>query len=103
MPTVTLRSTAGASVGEVELPPTCSRSRRTSPSCTRSSRPSWPLVERHAEHEDRSEVLGGGKKPFKQKGTGNARQGSTRAPTGWAAEWRSARSRAATSSAPQED
>ena len=28
----------------------------------------------------RSEVAGGGKKPFKQKGTGNARQGSTNAP-----------------------
>ena len=28
----------------------------------------------------RSEVRGGGKKPFRQKGTGNARQGSTRAP-----------------------
>src|SRR6202012_4904706 len=28
----------------------------------------------------RGEVRGGGKKPFKQKGTGNARQGSTRAP-----------------------
>jgi large subunit ribosomal protein L4 len=28
----------------------------------------------------RDEVRGGGKKPFKQKGTGNARQGSTRAP-----------------------
>src|SRR5205807_9455369 len=28
----------------------------------------------------RSEVRGGGKKPFKQKGTGNARQGSSRAP-----------------------
>jgi large subunit ribosomal protein L4 len=28
----------------------------------------------------RAEVIGGGKKPFKQKGTGNARQGSTRAP-----------------------
>src|SRR5258708_12395706 len=29
----------------------------------------------------RDEVRGGGKKPYKQKGTGNARQGSTRAPT----------------------
>ena len=28
----------------------------------------------------RGEVRGGGKKPFKQKGTGNARQGSSRAP-----------------------
>ena len=28
----------------------------------------------------RTEVSGGGKKPWKQKGTGHARQGSTRAP-----------------------
>ena len=28
----------------------------------------------------RSPVSGGGKKPFKQKGTGNARQGSARSP-----------------------
>lgn len=28
----------------------------------------------------RSEVSGGGKKPWRQKGTGHARQGSTRAP-----------------------
>lgn len=36
----------------------------------------------------RSEVSGGGKKPFKQKGTGNARQGTSRSPHmvggGWA-------------------
>lgn len=30
--------------------------------------------------KNRAEVSGGGKKPFKQKGTGNARQGSTRSP-----------------------
>ena len=30
----------------------------------------------------RTEVSGGGKKPWRQKGTGHARQGSTRAPSG---------------------
>lgn len=33
-----------------------------------------------ADSKTRSEVSGGGKKPYKQKGTGNARQGSIRAP-----------------------
>lgn len=33
-----------------------------------------------ASTKTRSEVSGGGKKPYKQKGTGNARQGSTRSP-----------------------
>lgn len=34
----------------------------------------------NASTKTRSEVHGGGKKPYKQKGTGRARQGSTRAP-----------------------
>ena len=33
-----------------------------------------------ADTKTRSEVSGGGKKPWRQKGTGHARQGSTRAP-----------------------
>jgi large subunit ribosomal protein L4 len=31
-------------------------------------------------HKERAQISGGGKKPWKQKGTGRARQGSTRAP-----------------------
>ncbi len=43
----------------------------------------WQLAKRRAgTHmvKTRSLVSGGGKKPFKQKGTGNARQGSSRSP-----------------------
>jgi len=43
----------------------------------------WQRARRRAgthKTKGRSEVSGGGKKPFKQKGTGRARQGSTRAP-----------------------
>lgn len=43
----------------------------------------WQLACRrqgNAKTKVRGEVSGGGKKPYKQKGTGNARQGSTRSP-----------------------
>lgn len=43
----------------------------------------WQRAKRRAgthKTKGRSEVSGGGKKPFRQKGTGRARQGTTRAP-----------------------
>lgn len=43
----------------------------------------WQLASRRSgthKAKCKSEVRGGGKKPFKQKGTGNARQGSSRSP-----------------------
>ena len=43
----------------------------------------WQLARRRqGDHKvkTRAEVSGGGKKPFRQKGTGNARQGSIRSP-----------------------
>ncbi|MCB0385597.1 MAG: 50S ribosomal protein L4 [Bdellovibrionales bacterium] len=43
----------------------------------------WQLASRRSgthKAKTRAEVSGGGKKPFKQKGTGNARQGSSRSP-----------------------
>ena len=61
--------------------PTCSASSPTCRSCTRSSpRSSPPVAAGTQSTKTRAEVSGGGKKPFKQKGTGNARQGSIRAP-----------------------
>ena len=43
----------------------------------------WQLAKRRrgcAKAKSRAEVSGGGRKPFRQKGTGNARQGSSRSP-----------------------
>ncbi|HKA05434.1 MAG TPA: 50S ribosomal protein L4 [Acidimicrobiales bacterium] len=78
---VTVKSPAGADVGSLELD-----------ADTFGIQPNVPvmhqvvtaqLAHRRAGTQStktRAEVAGGGKKPYRQKGTGNARQGSTRAP-----------------------
>jgi large subunit ribosomal protein L4 len=52
-----------------------------------------------ASTKTRADVRGGGRKPYRQKGTGRARQGSTRARSSPAAASCTARRRAATTSA----
>src|ERR671926_1919365 len=81
MSTVDILSPAGEKAGSVELPAEIF-----------DAKVSVPLIHqvvvaqlaaaRQGTHDTktRGEVRGGGKKPYKQKGTGRARQGSTRAP-----------------------
>ncbi|MBI2844460.1 MAG: 50S ribosomal protein L4 [Armatimonadetes bacterium] len=81
MPTVTLMSTSGEKVGEIEL------SQRVF-----GAEPNIPLMHQAvveelanqrsgtADTKTRGDVTGGGKKPYRQKGTGRARQGTIRAP-----------------------
>jgi large subunit ribosomal protein L4 len=81
MSTINVLSPAGETVGTVELP-----------SEIFDAKVSIPLIHqvvvaqlaaaRQGTHstKTRAEVRGGGRKPYRQKGTGRARQGSTRAP-----------------------
>jgi large subunit ribosomal protein L4 len=81
MPSVALRSTSGAETGAVDLPDTLFGVQPNVPVMHQVV--TAQLAKRRAGTQStktRAEVSGGGKKPFKQKGTGNARQGSTRAP-----------------------
>lgn len=81
MSTIDILSPAGDKAGTVELPTEIF-----------DAKVSVPLIHqvvvaqlaaaRQGTHKTktRGEVRGGGKKPYRQKGTGRARQGSTRAP-----------------------
>src|SRR5918912_2968320 len=81
MSTIDILSPAGEKAGSVELPAEIF-----------DAKVSVPLIHqvvvaqlaaaRQGTHKTktRGEVRGGGKKPYRQKGTGRARQGSTRAP-----------------------
>ena len=81
MPTTTLYSRTGEEIGEVELPEMLF----SAPINTAVLHQVViaQLAGRHLGTHDtkkRGEVAGGGKKPYRQKGTGRARQGSTRSP-----------------------
>ncbi len=65
----------------VELSDAVLGSPRTRRLSTRQSSTSWPTTRQGTQNTKiRKEVRGGGKKPWRQKGTGHARQGSIRAP-----------------------
>ncbi len=81
MPKTTLYSRTGESIGEVELPEELFAAPVNA--AVLHQVVTAQLAGRHLGTHDtkkRGEVAGGGKKPYRQKGTGRARQGSTRAP-----------------------
>lgn len=84
MTKIEIKDAAGKADGSVELNPAVFAIEPNVPvmhQVVRSQRASW----RQGAHNTRTrgEVSGGGKKPWKQKGTGRARQGSIRSP-----QWR---------------
>ena len=81
MASVTVKNSAGKSVGDIELSQHVFGIQPNVPVMHQVV--TAQLAARRAGTQStktRAEVSGGGKKPFKQKGTGNARQGSTRSP-----------------------
>ncbi|MDQ0063971.1 50S ribosomal protein L4 [Paenibacillus harenae] len=81
MPTVKVLNVSGASVGELELAENVFGVTPNVP-VMHSAVVLQQAAERLGTHKTkgRSEVRGGGRKPWKQKGTGRARQGSIRSP-----------------------
>ena len=81
MPTTTLYSRTGEEIGEVELP-----EELFSAPITTAVLHQVVIAQLAGRHlgthstKKRGEVSGGGKKPYRQKGTGRARQGSIRSP-----------------------
>jgi len=81
MAKTTLYSSAGEAIGEVELPEELFNAPVNEAVLHQAV--TAQLAGRHLGTHDtkkRGEVSGGGKKPYRQKGTGRARQGSRRAP-----------------------
>lgn len=84
MTTIDIKNTLGVKTGSVDLAPTVFGIEPNVPvmhQVVRAQRAAW----RQGTHstKTRGEVHGGGKKPWRQKGTGRARQGTIRAPQ-WA-------------------
>ena len=81
MPTTTLYSKSGAEVGTVDLPETLFNV-EVNPDLLHQAVTAQLAGRRTGTHDTktRGEVRGGGAKPYRQKGTGRARQGSRRAP-----------------------
>lgn len=81
MPNAVLYNMQGAKVGDFELPAAVFGA-EVNKSVLHDSVVNYLANQRQGTQstKTRTEVAGGGKKPFRQKGTGRARQGSTRAP-----------------------
>ncbi|MER6629315.1 50S ribosomal protein L4 [Streptomyces sp. NPDC000987] len=82
MSTVDILSPAGDKAGTVELPAEIFGVEKVSIPLIHQVVVAQLAAARQGTHKTktRGEVRGGGKKPYRQKGTGRARQGSTRAP-----------------------
>ena len=81
MPNVEVRTQSGAAAGEIQLDPGIFEVQVNVPVMHQVVRAQLAAA-RAGTHKTKSrgEVSGGGKKPWRQKGTGRARQGSNRAP-----------------------
>ncbi|MEV5413912.1 50S ribosomal protein L4 [Thermopolyspora sp. NPDC052614] len=79
--TIDVRDASGATTGTVELPEKVFAAKVNIP-LIHQVVVAQLAAKRQGTHKTktRGEVRGGGKKPYRQKGTGRARQGSTRAP-----------------------
>ena len=82
MPTIKVVNMAGAEVGPMELSNVLFGADKINGTVLHAAVRAYLLNQRQGTQSTltRSEVSGGGRKPWRQKGTGRARQGSTRSP-----------------------
>ena len=82
MPSIKVVNMAGAEVGSMELSNVLFGAEKINGAVLHAAVRAYLLNQRQGTQSTltRSEVSGGGRKPWRQKGTGRARQGSTRSP-----------------------